>query len=117
MQARHSGSVEFTPVTSEGAVGCRMRELLTAADGAPTFAMRQFEVAPGGNTPFHEHPWEHEVFVLSGEGGVRSAGGPRRIAAGDAVLVPPGEAHSFVSSGDHPLVFLCMIPVAQSCCR
>ena len=45
--------------------------------GAPNFTMRHFEVAPGGRTPFHAHPWEHEVYVLSGTGKVRQKGGER----------------------------------------
>ena len=39
---------EQAPVPMEGAVGCQMRRLLGPEDGTPTFAMLQFEVAPGG---------------------------------------------------------------------
>jgi quercetin dioxygenase-like cupin family protein len=94
-----------------------MAELITARDGAPTFAMRRFTVDVGGNTPFHSHAWEHEVYVLRGRGAVRRRDGDAPIEEGVAVLVEPGEMHSFRNEGDEPLVFLCMIPVAESCCR
>ena len=51
-----------------GAQGCSIRWLVGEAEGAPNFAMRQFEVAVGGHTPKHSHPYEHEVFVLEGRG-------------------------------------------------
>ena len=58
----------------EGSAGCQVRWLLDERDGAPTFAMRQFEVAPGGHTPQHFHDYEHEVFVLEGTGVVLEGG-------------------------------------------
>ncbi|MBM3494148.1 MAG: cupin domain-containing protein [Armatimonadetes bacterium] len=110
-------TVAMVVVEAEGAVGCQMGELITARDGAPTFAMRRFTVEPGGNTPYHSHPWEHEVYVLSGCGAVRTEAGLEPIASGRAVLILPRETHSFVNNGDAPMEFLCMIPVAERCCR
>ena len=118
MKVLQSETVRYAEVTQEGACECRMRELVTAADGAPTFAMRQFELGMGGNTPFHHHPWEHEVFILSGEGHIRTEDGSERpLHAGDAVLIGPNEQHSFYNDGEFPMRFLCMIPVEQVCCR
>ena len=51
----------------EGAAGCRVRWLIGEGDNAPNFAMRKFEVAPGGHTPRHFHDYEHEVYVLAGK--------------------------------------------------
>jgi quercetin dioxygenase-like cupin family protein len=44
--------------------------LITKEMGAPNFVMRLFEIDPDGYSPFHTHAWEHEVFVLEGEGTV-----------------------------------------------
>ena len=46
----------------------RVRWLITEDIGAINFAMRLFEMEPGGYSPLHSHPWEHEVYVLSGSG-------------------------------------------------
>jgi quercetin dioxygenase-like cupin family protein len=105
--------VEAKKVTEPGADGVAIRVLIDESIGAPTFAMRHFEVAPEGFTPFHSHPWEHEVYVLSGNGKVRHKGGDTTMKEGVFVYVAPGEEHNFVNTGTVPLVFLCMIPVAR----
>lgn len=117
MKVVRSESIPFHPVTTEGARGASIKELITSRDGAPTFAMRLFEIEPGGNTPLHQHPWEHEVFILSGEGELRGESEVHPFKAGDAVFVPPAETHTFTNTGQQPLRLLCMIPVEQSCCR
>ncbi len=114
MLARRADEVPWTTVAADGAVGCRMRKLVTATDGAPTFAMRQFEVDPGGCTPHHSHPWEHEVYILGGCGVVRRQVGETPIQAGMAVFVQPDETHSFHNTADEPLTFLCLIPVERA---
>jgi len=110
MKVNHYESVDKTPVDMEGASGCSVRWLLGEKDGAPNFAMRQFEVAPGGFTPRHSHPYEHEVFVLEGAGEVYEDQTPRAIKSGDVVLVKPDEVHQFRNTGDAALKFLCLIP-------
>lgn len=110
MKIRHLAEVPQQPVEMEGAEGCQVRWLLGPADGAPGFAMRQFEVAVGGYTPKHHHPYEHEVYVLEGEGVVLEDDRERQIRSGDVVLVTPDEVHQFRNTGDQPLKFLCLVP-------
>lgn len=110
MKVSHYESVTQQPVAMEGSHGCRVRWLLGERDGTPNFAMRQFEVAPGGYTPRHSHPYEHEVFVLEGEGVVLENSKPHALKAGDVVLVKPDEIHQFRNTGQHPLKFLCLVP-------
>jgi quercetin dioxygenase-like cupin family protein len=110
MKVQHCQSVESQKVQAEGAHGCTVRWLVGTPDGAPNFAMRQFEVAPGGYTPRHFHPYEHEVFVLEGSGEVMDGDRVHRIAAGDVVFVAPDDVHQFRNTGSRPLKFLCMVP-------
>lgn len=117
MRVIPSSEIALEPVVTEGARGAYIKELITSRDGAPTFAMRLFEIVPGGNTPLHEHPWEHEVFILSGKGELRGQSEALPFRGGDAVFVPPNETHTFVNTGEQPLRLLCMIPVQQPCCR
>ncbi|MCH2183699.1 MAG: cupin domain-containing protein [Mariniblastus sp.] len=107
------GHYENTPqdrVEMAGATGCSVRKLIGAEDDAPNFAMRQFEVEPGGYTPRHHHPYEHEVFVLEGSGIVWEGNQQHSITAGDVIYVAPDEVHQFRNSGEIPLKFLCLIP-------
>lgn len=110
MKVKHYEQVAQAPVTMPGAAGCQVRWLVDEAQGAPNFAMRQFEVAPGGYTPKHSHPYEHEVFVLEGEGTVLEGDVEHPLKAGDVVLVVPDEPHQFRNTGTAPLKFLCLVP-------
>ncbi len=93
----------------------RMRVLIGDGEGAPNFVMRHFEVLPGGSTPYHSHPWEHEVFVLAGRGRVNTEEGETLLAPGSFVFVPGGKTHNFETLGDSPLEFLCIIPREEKC--
>ena len=110
MKVTNTNDVESKQVDMEGAAGCTVRWLVSKADGAPNFAMRQFEVAPGGHTPRQFHPYEHEVFVLEGEGHVYEGDTAHPLRAGDVILVRPDEVHQFKNTGSTPMKFLCLIP-------
>jgi quercetin dioxygenase-like cupin family protein len=110
MKVVHYEQIESAPVSMEGAVGCRIRCLIGEADGAPSFTMRQFEVAAGGCTAKHTHGYEHEVFVLEGTGVALDENGEQPMRAGTVVFVPPRALHQFRNTGAGPLKFLCLIP-------
>ena len=110
MKVDRSEQVESQAVAMEGATGCSVRWLINQTDGAPNFAMRQFVVDPAGHTPKHSHPYEHEVYVLAGNGVVLEGNEEHPIAAGDFVYVGPDEVHQFRNTGSAQLTFLCMVP-------
>jgi quercetin dioxygenase-like cupin family protein len=110
MKVNHFENVAQAPVAMEGAAGCHVRWLVDEQQGAPNFAMRQYEVAPGGYTPKHSHPYEHEVFVLEGSGVVLEGDVEHPLSAGKYVFVAPNEVHQFRNTGSAPLKFLCMVP-------
>lgn len=110
MKVAKADDVATQQVVMEGAKDCTVQWLVGQDDGAPNFAMRRFEVAPGGHTPKHSHPYEHEIFVLEGRGEVVEGDQPRVIAAGDVLYVAPDEVHQFRNAGETPLKFLCMVP-------
>lgn len=95
---------------AEGLEGVSVRWVITEDDGAPHFAMRVFDVQAGQATPYHQHWWEHEVFVLDGEGVAVQAEGETPISAGSVVLVPGHEMHQFRNTGQGVLRFICLIP-------
>ncbi len=113
MVVKHWREVEEVEPQLPGAWGVKLRVLIGEDEGAPNFIMRYFTVEPGGRTPSHSHPWEHEVFVLSGEGEVRQGEESWAIGPGSVVYVSPGEEHQFVNRGSDSLVFLCLIPVSN----
>jgi quercetin dioxygenase-like cupin family protein len=110
MLIKHAEEVPQADVTMEGAAGCRVRWLIGEGDRAATFAMREFELEPGGHTPHHFHPYEHEIYVLQGEGCIVDGAFERPLRPGDVVYVAPDDAHQFRNTGNTPFKMLCLIP-------
>ena len=110
MKVTHYEQIEAAPVEMDGAVNCRMRCLIGPDDHAPSFTMRQFELATGGHTPKHAHAYEHEVFVLEGSGVVLEGDQEHPVKPGCIVFVPPSQVHQFRNTGSGTLKFLCLIP-------
>jgi len=91
--------------------GLVKREVITANDGAPNFCMRVFDVEPGSSTPSHEHPWEHEIYILSGRGLAVGEQGETEIAKDSTIFIPPDEHHCIVNNGSETLRLICVIPI------
>lgn len=98
----------------DGADRVRMAVMVGRGDGAPTFAMRLFDVAPGGHTPRHHHDYEHEVLIIRGHGTAHLNGDDHEIHAGDTIFVPPMAEHQFTAGVDG-LRFMCMAPTSRDC--
>ena len=109
MRVKHYKEVELKP--EHAARGAGIRWLLSERDGMTDMAMRVIEIEPGGQTPEHSHPWEHQVFILKGNGRVVTEGQTQEFAPGCAVFVGPNEAHTFHNDSEETVEFVCMIPV------
>ena len=112
MKIEKSSNISKSPVSDEGAKDVAIRWLISKEDGAPNFAMRMFELEPGGHTPLHTHPQEHEVFILEGEGTLVFEGKEHPFGAEYVIFVPPNREHRFKNTGDSFLRMLCIIPTA-----
>jgi quercetin dioxygenase-like cupin family protein len=114
MKVARSSEVAKKAVELEGAKGCEIRWLICKDDGAPNIAMRMFELQPGGHTPLHAHPHEHEVFIVEGEGVFVCEGKEYELGREHVIFVPGGKEHQFRNTGDSVLRFLCIVP-ASAC--
>ena len=102
--------VDAKEVEMDGVEGITIRWLISKADGAPNFAMRLFEVAPGGHSPLHRHDWEHEVYIVDGSGEIEYEGERKPFEKGWFINVPPGREHQFINTGEEAMRFLCLVP-------
>lgn len=114
MLIRNINEVDARPVDIPGVNGVKMAMMVGREDGAPNFALRQFRVEPQGHSPRHSHDYEHEVYIVEGEGKVLLEGQFRPLKPGDVVFVPADQEHQF-QAGDHGLRFLCLVPVTRNC--
>jgi quercetin dioxygenase-like cupin family protein len=106
IQVRDFQEVEARPAVE----GVTMRVVIGPDQGAPYFTMRVFEVRPGCATPLHSHWWEHEVFVLSGQGVANTGNEEIPIGHGSTVFVPGSDRHQFRNTGEGVLRFICVVP-------
>lgn len=111
MKIEKSSNIRKSPVEVDGAKDVAIRWLISKEDGAENFAMRMFELQPGGHTPLHTHPQEHEVFVLEGKGTFVYQGKEHPFERDFVIFVPPNEEHQFKNAGDALLRMLCIIPL------
>ncbi|MBN2829060.1 MAG: cupin domain-containing protein [Candidatus Cloacimonetes bacterium] len=110
MKIANYKEIKLEDVNAEGAINTKIRWMISEKDGAPNFALRMFEVEVGGQTPYHQHAWEHEVFVLEGEGEFVTERGVQKFGAWDCIYVDPDMMHQFKNVGKGIMRFLCIIP-------
>ena len=110
MKHVHYTDVKLETPDEKGIKDLKIRWLISKKDGAENFAMRLFEVEPEGYSPLHQHDWEHEVFILQGEGIARSKTNDEPFKQGDLFFVKSMEWHQFINTGKEKLKFLCLIP-------
>jgi quercetin dioxygenase-like cupin family protein len=88
-----------------------IRWLIAVKQGAPNFAMRVIEIKrKGEKIPLHHHDYEHEIFIIEGQGNILSPDGAKPGAYGNFAYIPAREEHGFENTGDAPFRFICVIP-------
>ena len=102
-------------ITDSQAKGINFYPVITERDGAPNFAMRLFEIEAFGNTPYHAHEWEHEVYIIDGQGFILGENKKLRIEKNDFIFVEPMETHQFVA-GEEGLKMICVVPRKDKIC-
>lgn len=110
MKVNHHSEIELKSVEMEGAANTKVRQLIGQNVEAANFAMRMFEIDPGGHTPRHQHDYEHEIYVLEGEGVVFEGDTQHVLKQGDVVYVHPNDVHQFRNTGSSAMKMLCLIP-------
>ncbi len=90
-------------------------EVVSSATGASSSTVRLVEIAPGkaARGPHVHDGFEEVIHVLEGTGVLRTDGGDHPLSPGDTALVPSGELHMTVNTGEVMLALLCAFPVAD----
>ena len=104
-------NIKLEDPKEKGIKDVQVRWLISNKDGAKNFAMRLFEIKSGGYTPLHQHDWEHEVFILEGEGIIKNKMTEKSFKQGDVFFIRPMEWHQFLNNNKKLLRFLCIIPI------
>lgn len=110
MPVKKFSDVEATPVAVAKDTAI---QVLISPDEAPNFAMRRFEMKPGGSMPLHTNTVEHEQLVLGGRGRVVLGDEVHEVGKDDVLYIPAGLKHSYETIGDESFVFMCLVPNKQ----
>ncbi len=113
MFIRNESDIETSEVEEKGAKNAMIQWLIDEKVGAGNFLMRKFTLGRNGCTPLHSHDFEHEVFILDGNGKLIEGEESEReheLKKNDFAFIPPNEWHQFKNESSGKFVFLCLIP-------
>jgi mannose-6-phosphate isomerase-like protein (cupin superfamily) len=74
-----------------------------ADHGGANVSFFLLDAAPGRGPSLHTHDYAEVFIVLEGQATFRGPDSEREVTGGHVVVVPAGEPHAFVNSGDGPL--------------
>jgi quercetin dioxygenase-like cupin family protein len=111
MRINNNEEIIAAEVKMDGAEKVKMKILIGPDDGSENIIMRHFIIAPGGNTPFHQHNFEHVIKVERNKGiTVDENGNEYEITKGQSIFVRPNEKHQFRNPYSEDFEFICIIP-------
>ena len=117
MIIKKSSEIKEEIVQEEGVKEVVRKILIGPEDGETNIVMRYFVVLPGGNTPFHNHDFEHVVKIEKGKGIVIDENNRENIVTpGHTLLIEGGKNHQFRNPFDLPFEFLCIINDPEKDC-
>jgi len=89
--------------------GGKIRWLITHRDGAKNFSMRLITLPKGKSTPDHSHEYEHEIFVMEGDGEAHLDDNIISVGNDSFLFIPGGAKHTIRAKSDMKLI--CIVPV------
>lgn len=102
--------ISMDDVSMDGVKDTLKANVIGKPEGWPDHTLRVFRIGPGGNTPHHQHDWEHINYVIKGHGTLRIGDEVHELSEKDFAFVPPNTMHQFSNSSDEDFEFICIVP-------
>lgn len=110
MKINNNEEIFAADVQMEGAKDVKKKVLIGPDEGSDNIIMRHFIIAPGGNTPYHQHNYEHVVKIENNKGIViDDKGNEYEVKKGQSIFVVPNEKHQFKNPFNEDFEFTCII--------
>ncbi len=91
--------------------GVKKQVFIGPKDGSNEIVLRYFSVAPGGNTPYHQHGFPHLVKIEKGTGvAIDAKGIEHPLMVNDLIFITDNEIHGFKNNGTENFDFICIVP-------
>ena len=87
--------------------------LIGKKEGAQNFAMRYYQLEPGGSSRKEQHPYDHGILILQGRGEVLIDQDISSFERGDIIYIPPDALHQLSNTGTELVDFICVIPARR----
>ncbi|UCG60346.1 MAG: cupin domain-containing protein [Candidatus Zixiibacteriota bacterium] len=102
--------IEMSNVIMDGASNVFKAVVIGRGEGWDSHAMRLFRLGADGQTPEHQHDFEHVVYAVFGSGKLIIGDETHDLEKGDFAFVPPNATHQFRNPGDGDFEFICVVP-------
>ncbi len=79
--------------------GDRTFKLLVNQEAGASRVTQFIGVIPPGRAPMHHHTYEEAIYIIEGEGCVRTESGDAAFGAGASIYLPRGVSHSLENTG------------------
>ncbi len=103
-------SLKLSEVRMAGVLKASKVNVIGPDEGWQDNVLRLFRIEPGGNTPQHQHDYEHVNYITRGKGVLMIEGESREVRQGDFAFVPPNALHQFRNPNDSDFEFICIVP-------
>jgi quercetin dioxygenase-like cupin family protein len=103
-------TLKLAAVEMEGVRKASKVNVIGPVEGWQDHVLRLFRIEAGGNTPHHQHDYEHVNYITKGKGTLTIEGETREVKQGDFAFVPPNAMHQFKNPFDTDFEFICIVP-------
>ena len=87
--------------------------MIGKAEGAQNFAFRYYLLSQGSHSREEQHPYDHGLLILHGEGEVLLEDEWHKVSRGDIVYIKPDLLHQVKNTSEESLGFICVIPARR----
>jgi ribulose-bisphosphate carboxylase large chain len=93
--------------------GASIRWLIGQREQTENFALRYFELEPGGHSIREQHAHDHGVIAVRGKAIIHMGDEQFELEPMDVAYIPGNEWHQLINAGEGIFGFFCIIPAKR----
>lgn len=110
-EIKRSSAASTSLIEEDGAKGVSLQWLSQDnLEKSPKFCMRKVFIEKNGCTPGRQTSWEHQIYILAGDGKLIEKTKERHVSAGDIIIIKENIFFKLENVGYETLVYLDIVP-------